>query len=75
MFTPAPSKKQSRKAAKQAQAPASFQQDLVNTEVEVTGDEALSAHLQGMVHWMDNMMATILELSQNNHGQDTPMAE
>ena len=54
--------KQSNKAAKRAQAPAAFQQDLVVTEEEFAGDLALTSPLQGMAS-MDNMKAIILELS------------
>ena len=44
------SKKQSNKAAKRAQAPAALQQDLVGTEQELTGDEALTDPLQCMAN-------------------------
>ena len=57
--------KQSYKAVKRVQAPAALQHDFVDIEEDYNCDEALSGPLQGMANRMDNMIAMILELSQN----------
>ena len=47
----------------------------MGTEGELSGDEAITDPLRGMVTCMDSMIAMILELSQKVHGQDKAVVE
>ena len=67
----APSKKQLWKVANLAQGPATLQRDLVDMENESTGDQALSAPIQGMVNQMDNNDGHDFRTVTKGHGQDT----